>query len=108
MTAQTPFYPKRGLAINDAYNRLVRELFSPWAFFNSGKPITVTNCEGRSVQYGGLEFSGSPREVFWSFFDADFKKVITHQIEQTARECESLPDLLEPALSIVAKVLAIL
>lgn len=99
MLNRTPFYPKRKLSIADTYNRLERELFSPWAFFHSGKPIIVTNCEGRKVQYsGGLEFSGSPREVFWRFFDPDIRKVIIEQIEQTMEDCEVISDLLETAL----------
>jgi TIR domain-containing protein len=100
LTAHTPFYPKRTASLIDAYNRLERELFGPWSLFNSGKPITVSPCEGKPIQIGdsGVEFSGSVRDIFWRFFDPDIKKVISDHLEQTVKDCEGMPDLLEEAL----------
>lgn len=100
MVNQTPFYPKRTLAVSIAYNRLERELFSRWAGFYSGKEITVTNCEGRKIHLtGDAEFVGSAREIFWdSFFEPDFKKVIAEQIEQTVKDCQARPELSQAAL----------
>jgi hypothetical protein len=96
----TPFYPKRDLLLSNAYSRLERELFGPWSLFNSGKSITVTPCEGKPQTLGGgIEFSGSAREIFWRFFDPDIRKIITDQIQQTVADCESLPHLLEQALN---------
>jgi hypothetical protein len=106
MPLRTPFYPKRQLSINDAYNRLERELFGPWSLFNSGKPIKVANCEGRQVHYSGVGFSGSPRDIFWIFFDPDIRKVITDHIEQTVKDCEGLPDTLESALNETRELLS--
>jgi hypothetical protein len=48
---------------------------------------------------GAVEFSGSVRELFWRFFDPDFRKVVTDQIEQTLEDFEDVPDLVEPALN---------
>jgi len=104
MASSTPFYPKRKTAIADAYNRLDRTLLTNWLLsFHSGKPIM--NCEGRQVQYGGVEFSGSPRDVFWGgFFEPDFKKVITEQINQTVMDCQPYPSLAESALDETARL----
>ena len=99
MVQPTPFYPKRDLALSNAYNRLERELFTPWAFFNSGVSITVTPCEGKPQTFNGsIEFSGSVVDIFWRFFDPDIRKVITDEIQHTVTDCESLPHLLEQAL----------
>jgi hypothetical protein len=105
MASSTPYYPKRKTAIDDAYSRLDRTLLTNWHLsFHSGKPIT--NCEGRQVQYGGVEFSGSPREVFWGgFFEPDFKKVIKEQIDQTVVDSQPYPSLAEPALDEKARML---
>jgi hypothetical protein len=105
MVSSTPFHPKRKTAIADAYSRLDRTLLTDWLMsFHSGKPIM--NCEGRQVQYGGVEFSGSPREVFWGgFFEPDFRKVITEQINQTVMDCQPYPSLAEPALDETAHLL---
>lgn len=96
----TPLYLRRSQVITDTYNHLDRVLFTPWAFFNTGTNVTVSNCEGRQLHIGstGIEFSGSARDVFWSFFDADLRKVITEQIDATVKECEGIPALLKPAL----------
>ncbi|MBI2985791.1 MAG: hypothetical protein HYY45_03380 [Deltaproteobacteria bacterium] len=106
MPNQTPFYPKRKLAVGNAYTRIDRELITPWVFFNSGKPLKVTNCEGRALRYSNVEFEGSPREIFWGgFFEPDFRKVITEQIDQTAKDCEAYPELVDTVLDETADLL---
>jgi len=100
MANGTPFYPDRSLTIRDTYDRLERELFSPWSFFNSGVPITVTPCEGKPQKFNGsLEFSGSVVDIFWRFFDPDIRKVILDEIQHTVIDCEAVPHLLEQALN---------
>ncbi len=107
MPKQTPFYPRRTLSINVVYNRLERELFTPWRLFHSGKTITVTNCEGKKALFtGDVEFVGSPQEIFWGgFFEPDFKKVITEQIDQTVKDCETHPEFANAALNETADLL---
>lgn len=70
---RTPFYPRRKVAIDEIYDRLNRELLTPWAFFHSGKLITVTNFEGREIRFnGGLEFEGSPRVLFCRSWGSEY------------------------------------
>lgn len=100
MARPTPFYPKRDLALRNTYDRLERDLFGPWSFFNSGVPITVTPCEGAAQYFNGhLEFSGSVVYIFWRFFDPDIRKVIIDEIQHTVIDCEPLPQLLEQGLN---------
>lgn len=69
--------------------------------------FSVTNCEGRTVHYGGAtEFEGSPRNVFWGgFFEPCFLKVITEQIDETVLDCHASDDLLDEALDETANLL---
>jgi hypothetical protein len=99
MINQTPFYPKRKLAIEVAFKQLDRELLTRWSFMTAMPHFSATNCEGWTVNYGGGKFEGSPREVFWGgFFEPDIKKVVTDQIERTLADCEIHLDLAEVAL----------
>jgi hypothetical protein len=109
MSKQTPFYPKRTLSMNASYNRLERDLFSPWLSFYSGKEISVTNCEGKEVYLAGvIEYGGSLQETFWSgFFEPDFKRVITEQIDQTVKDCEGDREFTNAALKETADLLRV-
>lgn len=107
MVNQTPFFPKRTLNINVAYDRLERELFGRWTLFDSGKSITVTSCEGKKVHFtGDTEYVGAAQEIFWGgFFEPDFKRVITEQIDQTVKDCKIHPELAQAILNETADLL---
>lgn len=81
-------------------------MLTPWVFFNAGPPLTVTNCRGRRVHYSGIEFEGSPREVFWhGFFEPCITDVIVEQIGRTIDDCKDHPELAEAALDEIADLL---
>lgn len=44
----------------------------PWEFLNTGKMTPIVDFYGRNIRYSGVEFAGSPREVFWSNFIEPF------------------------------------
>jgi hypothetical protein len=79
----TPLYPTFEKRIDDAVERVLTKQLEPWAFFNAGPPMQVTRFDGRSIAYQGLEFDGSPREVFWSRYIEPFLEDLAVQ-EMTA------------------------
>jgi hypothetical protein len=67
-------YPEITFTINNKFKQLMTDKLSPWVFFNTGKMTPIADFYGRTIQYSGVGFEGSPREVFWSGFIELFKK----------------------------------
>lgn len=40
------------------------------------KELKVEGCRGEKIHYSGIEFSGSPREVFWTFMRPCLEDVV--------------------------------
>lgn len=68
----TPLYPTFKKRIEDAIELLLQNQVTPWAFLNSGKPFRVKRFDGREIEYEGVGFEGSPREVFWARYIEPF------------------------------------
>lgn len=58
--------------VEDEWIRLDREQITPWAFLTAGPPFHVRDFYGRSISYQGIQFEGSPREVFWGGYIEPF------------------------------------
>jgi hypothetical protein len=68
----TPLYPTFRKRITDAFEQLDKQQVTPWAFMTAGPPFRVNQFDGRKIAYQGIEFEGSPREVFWSGYIEPF------------------------------------
>jgi hypothetical protein len=75
----TPLYPTFEQRVDDAVERILTKQVEPWAFFNAGPPMRVTRFDGRGIAYQGIEFEGSPREIFWSRYIEPFLEDLTVQ-----------------------------
>src|SRR3989344_3612305 len=65
VTAITPLLVRK---IEDHFSKIQREQVKPWAFFGVA-PLKIERCRNRGfINYSGVGFSGSPREVFWGGF----------------------------------------
>ena len=69
-------YPEISFEVENKFKRLITEKLTPWVFFNTGSMVPVEDFHGRSIQYRGLAFEGSPREVFWGNFIVPFLEAI--------------------------------
>jgi hypothetical protein len=72
----TTLYPIVIESVNNAINQLINIQVTPWAFLNSGQPFHITTFDGRQINYKGIAFEGSPRQVFWSNYIEPFLKDI--------------------------------
>ncbi|PKN68651.1 MAG: hypothetical protein CVU54_13540 [Deltaproteobacteria bacterium HGW-Deltaproteobacteria-12] len=68
------------------FQKLEKDKVTPWAFFLSGKELKLTDFFGKQVYYFGIEFEGSPREVFWKGFIQPFLQDITSRSFTETRE----------------------
>ena len=66
----TPLYPTFEKRVDDAVSRIAREQVEPWLFMQ--KKLVVKRFDGHQISYEGVEFEGSPRDVFWSGYIEPF------------------------------------
>lgn len=65
-------YPEITFAVENKFKKLNRDKLSPWVFLNSGNIVSMEDFYGHTIQYQGVRFEGSPREVFWGGFIEPF------------------------------------
>ena len=65
-------YPEITFGISNKFKQLMTDKLNPWMFFNTGKMTPIIDFYGRTIQYSGVGFEGSPREVFWGGFIEPF------------------------------------
>lgn len=65
-------YPEITFTIENKFKQLCKDKLTPWEFLNAGKMGPIKDFNGRTIQYSGVGFEGSPREVFWGGFIEPF------------------------------------
>jgi len=65
-------FPEITFVIGQAFRQLETDKITPWVFLTAGKMRPIENFYGRKIQYVGVEFEESPREVFWNGFIEPF------------------------------------
>jgi hypothetical protein len=68
----TPLYPIFRKRVSDPVEQLIRQQVTPWSFLTAGPPCRIKLFDGRQIAYEGVEFDGSPRQVFWSRYIEPF------------------------------------
>jgi len=87
--SHTALYPKLKKIIDDECRRLQKEKITPWVFLNTGNPFEVEKHDGSLIRYEGVEFSGSPSDVFWSGYIEPFlEDFIIKTLKWTSNQCE--------------------
>ncbi|MBK5283228.1 MAG: hypothetical protein JJE16_14235 [Nitrospiraceae bacterium] len=79
----TPLYPTFRKRVDDAFEQLIKQQVTPWSFMTAGPLFRIKSFDGREIAYQGVEFGGSPREVFWSRFIEPFiEQLCISEIEE--------------------------
>ena len=65
-------HPEIKFAIETAFKKLEREKITPWVFLAADKMPPIEDFLGRIIQYKGVKFEGTPRQVFWGGFIEPF------------------------------------
>lgn len=79
-TVASPLYPLLKKFVDDAWIVLDRNQISPWATMSSGAKFQVTDFYGKTIAYQGIQFEGSPRDVFWGRYIEPF---LEDQVDKT-------------------------
>ena len=69
---KTPLYPTFKKRINDTIEKLDKEQVTPWAFLTAGPLFKIKTFDEKEITYKGIEFTGSPRLVFWTRYIEPF------------------------------------
>lgn len=86
--------------VHEEGHKLRQDKIDPWLFLKSGKLFQVSNFYGKSISYQGIEFEGSPRDVFWSRYIEPFVEDIVERIvTDVAREAVERHIKLGPPIS---------
>jgi hypothetical protein len=62
----TPFGLRLQLALDQERQRMANEWFFKWHFIGRDGPVDIDGFDGRKIHYGGIQFGGSARLVYWS------------------------------------------
>jgi hypothetical protein len=71
-SAPTPLYPIFRKRVDDAIEQLIKQQVTPWASLPEGPPFRIKKFDGGEIAYAGVEFEGSPRDVFWTHYIEPF------------------------------------
>jgi len=86
---QTGAYAVISKLVNDEWEKLRRNNITPWVFLNSGKPMNVVDFYGKTISYDGVEFEGSPSNVFWGrYIDPFLEDIALRMFDRTLTLCK--------------------
>ncbi len=106
---ETNLYPVINKSIDIEWEKLRRNQIIPWSFLTAGKIFHCNDFYGNEINYQGVTFEGSPREVFWGRYIEPFLEDISYRaIDQTIQLCNEKGESLREPLLETAKLLKIM
>ena len=74
--------------IKDEYMNLSKNKVQPWFALHSGKKLRIEDFYGKTINYEGINFEGTPKMTFWDdYIDPFLEDIIIKNIRQTTRLC---------------------
>ena len=64
------------------FQREMNDLMSKWKMFPACWTLDVKDYYGKSIRYKGITYDGSPRDVYWEYFDPFIKNGIIKIIDK--------------------------
>jgi len=88
-TGKTALYARTKKRVDELRDFLIKEKITPWLLMKSGD--RVTNHDGRILQYSDVEFTGTPRQIFWEGFIEPFlEDGIQDVLDEVGAECKNM------------------
>jgi hypothetical protein len=66
MSTLTPIGSRMQIALDAEYLRMVNEWFFKWHHIGRDGSVQIDSFDGRTINYGGMKFSGTARSVYWA------------------------------------------
>lgn len=97
LTSPSPAHDLIREYVQESYDRFIQDAITPWAFFRTSQGVSLDLPNGRKIRYSGIEFSGSPRLVFWNAFPKSYiQEISKNAFDWTRKLCDerNLPPVL--------------
>jgi len=75
----TPTASRLQVRLDDRSRWFANEWFFKWHFIGKDGPVSIDSFDGRGIHLGGIEFSGSARDVYWDAVVRGVRKDIDEQ-----------------------------
>lgn len=87
-THHTPIYPRTKALVDQRMEFLISQKVDPWLMIHTGKMKAIALHGGRTCQYSGVRYEGSPVLVFWeALIDPFLEDEIRHVLDSVGNEC---------------------
>ncbi|MCL4672043.1 MAG: hypothetical protein KJZ64_03730 [Sphingomonadaceae bacterium] len=75
----TPTASRLKARLDDRRLWFVNEWFFKWHFIGKDGPVEIDSFDGRVIRYGGIQFSGTARDIYWNTIVRGVRKEINEQ-----------------------------
>lgn len=87
---QTPIHARTKARVDQRTEHLIRQKIDPWLMMPTGKMQSITLHDGRTCQYRGVKYDGTPVLVFWdALIDPFLRDEIRGILDSVGNECVS-------------------
>lgn len=87
-TNRTPIYPRTKALVDQRIEYLISQKIDPWLMIHTGKMKPVILHDGRTCQYIGVMYEGTPVLVFWeALIDPFLEDEIRNIFDSVGNEC---------------------
>ena len=76
----TPTATRLKARLDERRSWFANEWFYKWHFIGKDGPVSIESFDGRSIHYGGIQFSGTVRNVYWDTVVRGVRKEIVEQL----------------------------
>ncbi|MGO1162316.1 hypothetical protein ACTOV4_10205 [Brucella sp. C7-11G] len=71
--------------------RMLNEWFFKWHFIGRDGPVEIDGFDGRTINYGGVKFNGTPRDVYWDTIQRYTRSKLSEYVTQIENELKNYP-----------------
>lgn len=75
----TPTASRLQMRLDDRRRWFANEWFFKWHFIGKDGPVSIDSFDGRGIHLGGIQFSGSARDVYWDAIVRGVRKEVDEQ-----------------------------
>lgn len=91
MSTLTPIGARLQIALDAEYLRMQNEWFFKWHHIGRDSVIEIEGFDGRMIRYGGIKFSGTARDVYWSTIQRYARQKVGQLFDELEVELQKYP-----------------
>src|SRR6266702_2738885 len=91
MSTLTPTGARLQLELDAEYLRMQNEWFFRWHHIGGENVVEIDGFDGRTIRYGGIKFSGTARDVYWSTIQRYARQKVGQLFDQLEIEVQKYP-----------------